>query len=342
MKKFFTHADPVVPVHHPRVLVETAVAQGADREALLENVGVTPDTLTIPEARISYVQFAMLVSNSLRLTGNPALGLDFGRNVHLSHMGVLGLAVMSSPNAGAAFEMGLRYYRALAPAWDLSLRVEGGRGLFTAREAIPLSPFRAFATEALLAAIDGQGRFLLGRKLPVRELRLHYARPDHFARYAELVDAPVLFDQEVTESLFDAAVLNETLSSADPATAKLAEQYCAAQVSVAISVEGLVAQVRRVLDGQQGRPPSVHDVARALQTSERSLKRGLQGMGTSYQELLDEARSARAKVWLTYTEMTTSQIAEQLGFGDVRSFRRAFKRWTGQTPNALRGGTDEE
>jgi AraC-like DNA-binding protein len=342
MKKFFTHTDLVVPVHHPRVLVETAVLQGADRARLLENVGVTADTLTIPEARISYAQFAILVHNALQLTGNPALGLDFGRNVHLSHMGVLGLAVMSSPNLRAALEMGLKYYRTLAPAWDLSLRVEGDSGLFTARETIPLRPFAAFATEALLAAVDGQGRFLLGRKLPIRRLRLNYPRPAHVARYADLLDAPILFDQDVIESEFDAAVLDEPIASADPATAKLAEQYCAAQVSAAISIEGLVAQVRRVLQARQGRPPSVQEVAHTLQTSERSLKRGLQNMKTSYQELLDEARSVRADAWLRYTHMTTAEIAEQLGFGDVRSFRRAFKRWTGRTPNAIRGAADDD
>jgi AraC-like DNA-binding protein len=65
-------------------------------------------------------------------------------------------------------------------------------------------------------------------------------------------------------------------------------------------------------------------------------------MKTSYQELLDEARLARADAWLRYTHMTTVEIAEQLGFGDVRSFRRAFKRWTGRTPNAIRGGADDE
>src|SRR5512146_776772 len=98
----FTHQDPVVPMHHPRVLVETAVAQGANRTALLENVGIQEEMLESAEARISYVQYAMLTSNALRLTGNPALGLDFGRNVHMPNMGVLGLAVMSSANANAA------------------------------------------------------------------------------------------------------------------------------------------------------------------------------------------------------------------------------------------------
>src|SRR5881394_2997307 len=99
MKKFFTHDDPVLSVHHPRVLVETAVAHGADRRALLEGTGITDEILAQPEARISYAQFNVLEGNALRLTKNPALGLEFGRNVHLSHLGLLGLAIMSSPNA---------------------------------------------------------------------------------------------------------------------------------------------------------------------------------------------------------------------------------------------------
>jgi AraC-like DNA-binding protein len=34
--------------------------------------------------------------------------------------------------------------------------------------------------------------------------------------------------------------------------------------------------------------------------------------------------------------MTFEQIAYELGFSNVRSFRRAFKRWTGDTPGAAR------
>jgi AraC-like DNA-binding protein len=336
MKKFFTYTDRVVPTHHPRVLVETAVAQGADREDLLANVGVTAETLTIPEARISYAQFAILTSNALGLTKNAALGLDFGQNIHLSHMGVLGLALMSSANLGAALEVGLKYYRQLAPAWDLSLVVENGCALIAAREAIPLSPFRVFATEALLAAIHGQGVYLLKRPLAIRALRLNYSRPDHADRYERYVDA-VHFDQPATEVEFDAAALEQPIAHADPATAKLAEQFCAAQTTGSVSVEGLVARVRQLLGARQGRHPDLEDVARALQTSSRSLRRSLQGMGTSFQELLDEARRSRAEDWVRSTDMTLEQISAQLGFGDVRSFRRAFKRWTGRTPNEFRG-----
>ena len=335
MKKFFTHTDRVVPVHHPRVLVETAVSQGANRDALLENVGISWDTLAIPEARISYVQFGVLASNALRLTNNPALGLDFGRNLHLSHMGVLGLALMSSETIGAALAVGLRYYRFLAPAWDLRLQTDDRRALLTAHEAIPNNPLRVFSTEALVGAIAGQGSYLLGRKLPVVELRLSYSKPDHFAAYAEL-DMPIVFDHELTQAEFDSDVLAEPIAGADPATARLAERYCADEASANAWVDGLVTQVRRLLASRRGRYPDLEEVARVLQTSTRSLRRGLHGMGTSYQELLDEARRARAEAWVRSTELTAQQIAGQLGFSDVRSFRRAFKRWTGVTPNVYR------
>jgi AraC-like DNA-binding protein len=63
-------------------------------------------------------------------------------------------------------------------------------------------------------------------------------------------------------------------------------------------------------------------------------------MGTSYLELLDESRRFRAQEWVRATHMTFEEIAERLGFSDVRSFRRAFKRWTGRTPGDVREAPD--
>src|SRR6185295_6057563 len=118
---------------------------------------------------------------------------EFGRNVHLSHLGLLGLAIMSSPNARAALEVALRYYRQLAPGWDLELRIEGERAFLAARETISRGALRPFATEALLGGLYGLSQQVLSRRLPIVEVRLDYPKPAHWEKYLELVQGPLKF-----------------------------------------------------------------------------------------------------------------------------------------------------
>jgi AraC-like DNA-binding protein len=327
MKKFFTPDDPILPLHHPRVLVETAMRQGAPRDALLVNTGITEQMLRSPEARVSYAQYGILIHNALELTQNSALGIDYGSNLHLSHMGMLGLAVLSSQNIGEALAVAFKYYRAVAPGWELGLHVEGERAIFSAREAIPRNPFRAFATEALLSAIRANGEFLYGRPIPLIEVRVQYPEPPHSRRIADLYAIPIRYDCDETLGIFDASVLDAPLASADPLTLVMAERQCATELPFTSSIDGLVAQVRRHLLTATG-PRSADEIAKLLCTSTRSLRRSLQLMGTSYQELMDEARRARALEWVAATDMTSGEMAQRLGFSDVRGFRRAFRRWT--------------
>ena len=248
---------------------------------------------------------------------------------------MLGLAVMSASTLSTAFNVALKYYRALAPAWDLTLEVSGEQALFTAKEALALSPFRVFATEALLTATEAMGRYLLGRDLPVNRLDLNYSRPAHADRYT-IKPELTRFDQDVTAVVFDAAVLEERLQGADPVTLRLAERHCQATMTNVDPNEGLLGRARRMIVASPDGYPDFDDLAKTLHTSPRSLRRSLQKMGTSYQELLDGARHAHAVHCAETTDMTVEQISEQVGFRDVRSFRRAFKRWTGITLNDYR------
>ncbi len=336
LKKFFTASDAVLPMHQPRVLFETALGRGADRALLLEGVGITEALLQDPDARMSYEQLETLERNALRLTNEPALGIYFGQAVQFSQLGLLGLAVMSSASAEAAFRVALQYYRQVAPAWDLELRVEGERAFLSVREAIPRGELRVFATEAILVALQGLGRQALGPKYQVNEVRLSFPEPAHSAVYREFLDFPLRFDQPVTEAEFPAALLAEPIASADPATAQLAERYVASQ-HAQTSFDTVAGQVKRILHLDGPGRPSLGKVARDLQTSTRSLRRALAQTGTSFQALLDQALRERAEAKMRGGSKL-EEVAHELGFSDVRSFRRAFKRWTGRTPNEFRDG----
>lgn len=324
-------------MQHPRALVETALAQAAALERLLEGTEISPEMLDSPDARISYAQFGILSGNALRETGNPALGIDFGRRLQLSSHGMMGLAILSSPTVGAALETGLKYYRTYSPGWHLTLEVRAEHALLTATETIPFGPFLPFATETLLIAIDSLSRFLTGGTPTVYDLWLRYREPAYSHRYSEFFPQKIHFEQAPTRVAFDAGILLQKLNTADPLTLELASRQCAAELPAGVSRESLLEQVRRFVRAVPGAYPDPERTAQYLKTSPRSLRRALSRFGTSHQQLVDEARMERAIECLRTTRMTSDQLATHLGFSDPRSFRRAFKRWTGQSVSEFRG-----
>ncbi|MEM9839544.1 MAG: helix-turn-helix domain-containing protein [Pseudomonadota bacterium] len=76
-------------------------------------------------------------------------------------------------------------------------------------------------------------------------------------------------------------------------------------------------------------------VADALGMSVATLRRRLVDEGASFRGLRTETLRAKAE-GLLRTDMPLVHVAERLGFSDVRSFSRAFKTWTGLTPNTMR------
>lgn len=77
-------------------------------------------------------------------------------------------------------------------------------------------------------------------------------------------------------------------------------------------------------------------VARKLALSKRTLQRRIDAEGTSYQEILKETRVSLARHYLENTELSAAEISFLLGFDEPKSFYRAFRSWTGTTPDVVR------
>jgi len=99
------------------------------------------------------------------------------------------------------------------------------------------------------------------------------------------------------------------------------------------------AHNRRVLiQGYHGTGKSTHieQVAARLKMSVRTLSRSLAAAGTSYRAVLDGLRRELSLRHLAGRQFAISEIAFLLGFVELSSFHRAFKRWTGVTPAEYR------
>lgn len=81
---------------------------------------------------------------------------------------------------------------------------------------------------------------------------------------------------------------------------------------------------------------SIEAVAGKLAMSKRTLQRRIGNEGSSYQQLLAQAREALAHHYLGKTALSVAEISFLLGFDEPNSFYRAFRAWTGKTPDSVR------
>jgi AraC-like DNA-binding protein len=87
--------------------------------------------------------------------------------------------------------------------------------------------------------------------------------------------------------------------------------------------------------------PTLNQMADLADVSVRTLQRRMAADGQSYVRLLDQSRAELAVELLSKTEMTFAGVAKETGYTEPQNFIRAFKRWTGQTPQQFRRGLTE-
>ena len=68
----------------------------------------------------------------------------------------------------------------------------------------------------------------------------------------------------------------------------------------------------------------------------RTLQARLSSEGVKFSELVENQRATLAKAHLSQRNLSLDEIADRLGYGEQTSFGRAFKRWTGMTPQQFR------
>ena len=93
--------------------------------------------------------------------------------------------------------------------------------------------------------------------------------------------------------------------------------------------------MRQLLEKDPGQRSSQW-VADELSVSTSTLKRRLAEEGTTFRELRQSCLRESAMLLLLTRSMSASQIATELGYGDLTNFSHAFKRWTGRSPSEFR------
>ena len=82
---------------------------------------------------------------------------------------------------------------------------------------------------------------------------------------------------------------------------------------------------------------SLPSVAESVDVHPQTMQRRLSREGASYRAVLDQARYVWAReLIMAHQDVSLTEIAFKLGYGDLTAFSRAFRRWCSEPPRALR------
>ena len=325
---------PLTPVIQLRAFVDAFERLGYVSDRLLADIGVQRSLLDDPDALIPCATTEALVKRALRDRPLKNVGVCLATQTPIGAWGLLDYLILTSDSVGQGLSQLARYLRMLTGApFLLELREDGDPVLVVYHGDASAGTFGLEYSVALTV-------------LHIREetgRRAAFACVSFTHQLEDVVEIERDFGCTVTPGASWAGFAmpreswNMPLLRKDPLLHRVLQGHADSITSDAFAVDDLAGNVRRALvtrlaDGEI----AIEAIARQLGMATRTLQRRLAGAGLSFHGLLDDTRRDVAERCITHSSLSIGEIAYLLGYSEPAAFHRAFKRWSGATPQAFR------
>ena len=325
----------LVPV--PVALLGRLPELGVDVERLLRHVNIPRTRLEDPKGYVTTAEFFALWC-ALEDIGAPRdLGLSVGGDAQPHQQNVASMAALHSASLGEALQKLARYKRLVCPELiTVSVVRSEARVSFEWLLAQEIPP--RLLIDGVFASVARLARRGTGKPFVPKRIELTRRRADE-AMLRRYFGCELRFDAPTDLFVFDAKLLAAPFTTHNAALLDVLVPGLEEALREVGATRSLADDVRAVLSRRIcGERPAVDKVAKALGMSPRTLQRRLEGIGTSYQKLLDDVRRRSARRLLADTDLAPGEVAFLLGFEEQNSFSRAFHGWEGTTPAQWRAG----
>ena len=325
------------PMAFVQAILRAYAAQNKSPAKALEFAQITPSQAKKANAHITALQMERISSFAMHELNDEVLGC-LSRKLPWGTYGMLVRASLTSPTLGVALKRWCRHHGLVADDIELSVEERDGKAHIRLRELKDLGEQREFGVLSVLRNLYGVACWLVDSRITLEQVHFAFEAPAHQAVYPLMFQGPVLFGSAtpISELVMNASYLALPLRRDEAALQRMLETALTLTVLQYRKDRLLLTQVKQALAMYPQDTHSAEDLAPLLNLSPRSLHRQLKEEGTSLQVLKDEVRHERAIELLQRTRKPIKQVAESAGFQNEKSFIRAFKQWTGQTPAAFR------
>ncbi|GAB2887431.1 AraC family transcriptional regulator ligand-binding domain-containing protein [Microbulbifer echini] len=304
---------------------------GGSPARLLAAVGLPVDCVRRPDILIPLATLVDLLNLCVCELNCSDFGLRLAEMQGLRMLGVLGKLLLGEENLDAALGASHRYMvlHNQADHW----RLAEGNGCLIARRVSHSDGAKGSEqySELALGAACRLFRELAGEDIRPRQVHLRHSPLSPPQRYHEYFEAEVLFAQEYDCLVFEVELLQRPLKAPSESLVQYFEEFTRALLlehrgDVAGQVHTLILQT---LGAQQH---SLAQVAQLVDTPVRTLQRHLRAAGTSFKQLLLEARMETARWHLRASNIGIGLLSASLGYTDTSAFSKAFRTVHGRSP----------
>jgi AraC-like DNA-binding protein len=327
----FTNVEGFRPL--PTIL---EAAGGRSLERVYRAEGVPLNLAFSQNAWIPLRSLMGLMERSARETSDELFGFHLGELMRPEDFGVWARYALSASNLRGMIERAIRtldYFESVSE-FRLDISAELARWSYTIYEPVGFG-HRHVADRALQPMLTAL-RYYLGPDWTPTVVECDYERPLHWRKLEELFGAPILFSCSTNALVFPSCLLSQP-SMREPALADRITFADLRRMSLRLPPRTSVEAAREVIRARIAEPlDDLEGTAWLLGLSRRTLQRQLSEAGITYRDLLEQVRLERSLELLTDSSASITQIALAVGYSDVTSLSRAFRRRIGEPPSSVR------
>ncbi len=339
---------PVLPEHYTtRAVLEAyityAVGKGIPATTIWQSIGKAPDAIFTDNTQDTSFVSAELLGVALHtiheLLQDDYIGFRHALDVQANTYDILGYLAVNCDSMAQTMPLVIEYERILGNLGYTQL-LPHPPGMLVSWQCVLTDPFvrRQMLESVLTSWFLYACNLVKFDELAVAVWFEHDAPKDPgvLAEYESVFRCPVLFSQEHSGILVSDEQWTKAFPQANPALRSTLESHAKVNLEKLQLQQRPLAIDERVCRKLRHRfkatlPANKSLVAKDLGMSERSLHRHLKATGNSYRDLEAKVKAELAIVMLQSGQHSSEDIAQRLGFAEIRSFYRAFKAWTGCT-----------
>ena len=328
---------PLISLAAATGLIEAIETAGGDPDQILGSCGLDRSTVSKPDGFIASSDFAGVLEDAARATGDDCFGLHFGEGYNPKNMVPLTYVVLNSPTIAVGLQNAGRYLRVHNEAAAVSFAIEG-RWAYARHLLTNLAPDASRQHNEYSMAVGlNLIRLMAGSQWVPAEVQFAHKPPLETSEHVRIFKAPVSFGCATNALVVEAEFVDRQVPAADARIYPVLRRYLDQVMKEMPREDRLLASVRRVFgESLRDGDPKLVQVAKKLAVSPRTLQRQLKESGVDFKGLADDTRRRFSLNYLRDRKNSLTEIAYLLGYSEVSAFNRAFRRWTGLTPSDYR------